>query len=210
MHFYQPAQGHGLAHDPLNSIIAPRPIGWISSISAAGQVNLAPYSFFNLFNYSPPIIGFASTSYKDTLRNIEQTGEFCWNLVTKPLAEAMNQTSAAVAPDVDEFALAGLTAKASSIIKVPHVAQSPVTFECKLSQVLQLTAADGSKITTWMVFGEVIGVHIEERLISDGIYDTANAGHILRGGGPADYFTIGPEQLFKMYRPESGARDLPK
>ena len=151
-YFYEPAKGHGLAHDPFNALVAPRPIGWISSQDSAGQLNLAPYSFFNAFNYTPPIIGFASTSYKDTVRNIEQTGEFCWNLVTKPLAQAMNQTSAAVAPEVNEFALAGLTAKASSIIKVPHVAQSPVTFECRLSQVLQLTAADGSKITTWMVF----------------------------------------------------------
>ena len=202
MHFYQPAQGHGLAHDPLNSIIAPRPIGWISSISAAGQVNLAPYSFFNLFNYSPPIIGFASTSYKDTLRNIEQTGEFCWNLVTKPLAEAMNQTSAAVAPEVDEFVLAGLTAKASSIIKVPHVAQSPVTFECKLSQIVQLSAADGSKITTWMVFGEVVGVHIARHLLVDGLYDTAAAEPVLRGGGPGDYFVADAATRFQLLRPK--------
>lgn len=86
MHFYQPVQGHGLTHDPLNSIIAPRPIGWISSISAAGQVNLAPYSFFNVFNYSPPIIGFASTGWKDSVQNIQQSGEFCWNLVSRPLA----------------------------------------------------------------------------------------------------------------------------
>ena len=103
MHFYQPAQGHGLAHDPLNSIIAPRPIGWISSISAAGQVNLAPYSFFNLFNYSPPIIGFASTGWKDSVQNIQQSGEFCWNLVSQPLAAAMNQTSATVPAEVNEF-----------------------------------------------------------------------------------------------------------
>ena len=201
-YFYEPAKGHGLAHDPFNALVAPRPIGWISSQDSAGQLNLAPYSFFNAFNYTPPIIGFASTSYKDTVRNIEQTGEFCWNLVTKPLAQAMNQTSAAVAPDVDEFALAGLTAKASSIIKVPHVAQSPVTFECRLSQVLQLTAADGCKITTWMVFGEVVGVHIAQHLLVNGIYDTAAAQPVLRGGGPADYFVADATTRFQMHRPK--------
>uniref|UniRef100_UPI0040488A84 flavin reductase family protein n=1 Tax=Rheinheimera sp. TaxID=1869214 RepID=UPI0040488A84 len=201
-YFYEPAKGHGLAHDPFNALVAPRPIGWISSQDSAGQLNLAPYSFFNAFNYTPPIIGFASTSYKDTVRNIEQTGEFCWNLVTKPLAQAMNQTSAAVAPDVDEFALAGLTAKASSIIKVPHVAQSPVTFECRLSQVLQLTAADGSKTNTWMVFGEVVGVHIAQHLLVNGIYDTAAAQPVLRGGGPADYFVVDATTRFQMHRPK--------
>ncbi|GAB2906960.1 flavin reductase family protein [Rheinheimera gaetbuli] len=202
-YFYEPAKGHGLAHDPFNALVAPRPIGWISSQDSTGQLNLAPYSFFNAFNYTPPIIGFASTSYKDTVRNIEQTGEFCWNLVTKPLAQAMNQTSAAVAPDVDEFALAGLTAKASSIIKVPHVAQSPVTFECRLSQVLQLTAADGCKITTWMVFGEVVGVHIAQHLLVNGIYDTAAAQPVLRGGGPADYFVADATTRFQMHRPKA-------
>ncbi|HEX5792514.1 MAG TPA: flavin reductase family protein [Rheinheimera sp.] len=202
IYFYEPAKGHGLPHDPFNALVAPRPIGWISSQDSAGRLNLAPYSFFNAFNYTPPIIGFASTSYKDTVRNIEQTGEFCWNLVTKPLAQAMNQTSAAVAPEVDEFALAGLTAKASSVVKVPHVAQSPVTFECKLSQILQLATADGSEITTWMVFGEVVGVHIARHLLVDGIYDTAAAQPVLRGGGPADYFVADAATRFQLYRPK--------
>ena len=102
-HYYEPCNGHGLAHDPFNAIIAPRPIGWIASQDNAGQVNLAPYSFFNAFNYVPPIIGFASVGYKDSVRNIEQTGEFCWNLVSEPLMEKMNQTSASVEQDVDEF-----------------------------------------------------------------------------------------------------------
>lgn len=202
-YFYEPRTGHGLPHDPFNALVAPRPIGWISSQDKDGQLNLAPYSFFNAFNYTPPIIGFASTSYKDTVRNIEQTGEFCWNLVTRPLAEAMNQTSAAVAPDVDEFALAGLTAKASTVVKVPHVAQSPVTFECRLSQVLQLKAADGSDITTWMVFGEVVGVHIAAHLLIDGIYDTAAAEPVLRGGGAGDYFVVDAAQRFQMFRPKT-------
>ncbi|MEW5682499.1 MAG: flavin reductase family protein [Pseudomonadota bacterium] len=201
-YFYQPANGHGLPHDPFNALVAPRPIGWISSQDADGRLNLAPYSFFNAFNYTPPIIGFASTSYKDTIRNIEQTGEFCWNLVTKPLAEAMNQTSAAVAPDINEFDLAGLTAKASTLVKVPHVAQSPVTFECKLSQILQLTGADGSKISIWMVFGEVVGVHIARHLLVNGIYDTAAAQPVLRGGGAGDYFVVDAATRFQLFRPK--------
>lgn len=201
-YFYQPANGHGLPHDPFNALVAPRPIGWISSQDADDRLNLAPYSFFNAFNYTPPIIGFASTSYKDTIRNIEQTGEFCWNLVTRPLAEAMNQTSAAVAPDINEFELAGLTAKASTLVKVPHVAQSPVTFECKLSQILQLTSADGSNISTWMVFGEVVGVHIERHLLVNGIYDTAAAQPVLRGGGAGDYFVVDAATRFQLFRPK--------
>ena len=201
-YFYQPANGHGLPHDPFNALVAPRPIGWISSQDADGRLNLAPYSFFNAFNYTPPIIGFASTSYKDTVRNIEQTGEFCWNLVTKPLAEAMNQTSAAVAPDINEFELAGLTAHTSTLVKVPHVAQSPVTFECKLSQILQLTGADGSKISTWMVFGEVVGVHIARHLLVNGIYDTAAAQPVLRGGGAGDYFVVDAATRFQLFRPK--------
>ena len=201
IHFYEPAQGHGLPHDPFNAIVGPRPIGWVSTRGADGVANLAPYSFFNAFNYTPPIVGFSSVTYKDTVRNIEATGEFVWNLATRDLAEAMNQTCAAVGPEVDEFALAGLTPVASKLVNVPRVQESPVTFECKLSQLIRLTSAACEPTDSWMVFGEVVGIHIAKHLLKDGVYDTANAGHILRGGGPADYFTIGPEQLFKMYRP---------
>jgi flavin reductase (DIM6/NTAB) family NADH-FMN oxidoreductase RutF len=144
------------------------------------------------------------------LNNIEATGEFVWNLVTRELAEKMNQTCEAVPPEVDEFALAGLGPEPSRIVSVPRVAQSPVSFECRCTQILQMENLEGEKLQTWMVFGQVVGVHIDQRLVPEGIYDTARAGHILRGGGPADYFSIGPEQLFKMHRPESGARDLPK
>lgn len=202
MHFYEPSQGHGLRHNPLNAIVAPRPIGWISSCNAAGTLNLAPYSFFNAFNYVPPIIGFSSTSYKDTVRNIEATGEFCWNLVTVELAQAMNATSAAVAPDVDEFALAGLTPAPSRIVSVPRVAESPVSFECRVSQVVRLRGADGAEVDAWLTLGEVVGVHIDKRLIRDGVYDTAAAAPIMRGGGPADYFAVEATALFKMYRPD--------
>ena len=198
---YQPRLGHGLPHDPFNAIVGPRPIGWISTRSASGVNNLAPYSFFNAFNYVPPIIGFASIGYKDTLRNIEETGEFVWNLTTRALAEAMNQSCASVGPEVSEFALAGLTPMASTVVAPPRVAESPVTFECKRTQILQLQGADGAQVDTWLVLGEVVAVHIDKALLKDGVYDTAAAGHVLRGGGPADYFTVGPEQLFRMHRP---------
>ena len=95
-HFYEPRDGHGLPHDPFNAIVGPRPIGWISSCTTDGALNLAPYSFFNAFNYTPPIVGFSSVGYKDTVRNIEQTGEFAWNLVTRELVDAMNRSSAQV------------------------------------------------------------------------------------------------------------------
>ena len=201
IHCYEPRNGHGLPHDPFNAIVGPRPIGWISSHNAAGALNLAPYSFFNAFNYIPPIVGFASIGYKDTLRNIEETGEFVWNLATRPLAEAMNQSCAAVPPEVSEFELAGLTPAASRVISVPRVLESPVAFECRRTQIVQLQGVDGVKVPTWLVLGEVVAVHIAKNLLKDGVYDTAAAGHILRAGGPADYFTVGPEQLFRMRRP---------
>ena len=203
MYYYEPAQGHGLPHDPFNAIVGPRPIGWISSQDAQGRLNLAPYSFFNAFNYLPPIIGFASVGRKDSLNNIEQTGEFAWNLATRPLAEAMNQSCAAVAPEVDEFALSQLTPLASRVISVPRVQESPVSFECRLSQIIQLKRHDQSVVPTWLILGEVVAVHIAKYLLKDGIYDTAAAQPILRGGGPADYFQLGPEALFKMSRPNS-------
>ena len=201
LHSYEPRKGHGLPHDPFNAIVGPRPIGWISTCNAQGALNLAPYSFFNAFNYVPPIVGFASIGAKDTLRNIEETGEFVCNLATRDLAEAMNQTCAAVAPEVSEFELTGLTPLARTQGRPPRVAESPVTLECRRTQVLQLQGADGVQVPTWLVLGEVVAVHIDTALLKDGVYDTASAGHILRAGGPADYFTVGPEQLFKMHRP---------
>ena len=201
LHSYEPRKGHGLPHDPFNAIVGPRPIGWISTCNAQGALNLAPYSFFTAFNYVPPIVGFASIGAKDTLRNIEATGEFVWNLATHDLADAMNQSCAAVPPEVSEFELAGLTPLASEKVRPPRVAESPVTFECRSTQIVQLQGIDGEKVPTWLVLGEVVAVHIAKALLKDGVYDTAGAGHILRGGGPADYFTVGPEQLFKMYRP---------
>ncbi|MBC7958163.1 MAG: flavin reductase family protein [Cytophagales bacterium] len=201
IHFYEPRLGHGLPHDPFNAIVGPRPIGWISSHDAQGALNLAPYSFFNAFNYTPPLIGFSSIGYKDTVRNAQQTGEFAWNLATRPLAEAMNASCASVPPEVNEFELAGLTPAASRVISVPRVAESPVSFECRVTQIIQLQGADGTPVDSWLTLGEVVAVHIAKSLLKQGVYDTAAAQPILRGGGPADYFSIGPEQLFRMFRP---------
>ena len=199
IHSYIPAEGHGLPHDPFNAIVGPRPIGWISTRSKAGQVNLAPYSFFNGFNYIPPIVGFSSVGYKDSVRNAEETGEFVWNLVTRELAEAMNQTCANVPPEVNEFELAGLSQAPSRMVAAPRVLESPVSFECKVLSVQQFKNHKGEWVNSWMTFGEVVAVHINKRYLKDGVYDTAAAHPVLRGGGPADYFELGPK--FLMARP---------
>lgn len=200
-HFYEPSQGHGLPHNPFKAIVGPRPIGWVSSRDAKGHLNLAPYSFFNAFADTPPVIGFSSAGYKDSVRNIEATGEFCWQLATRALAEPMNQSSATVAPEVDEFTLAGLTPAESRIVGVPHVEEAQVVFECRLTQSIRLQSAAGDPIANWLVLGEVVGVHIDSALLVDGIYQTAAAHPILRGGGPADYFEISQALNFKMFRP---------
>jgi len=202
-HFYEPAKGHGLRFNPFKAIIAPRPIGWISTRSADGLFNLAPYSFFNAFADTPPIIGFCtSANKKDSLRNVEQTGEFAFNLVTRGLAKQMNATSASVGPDVSEFALAGLTPAASRIIAAPRVAESPVSFECKCTEILQLKTASGAKAPSWLVLGEVVAVHIDKALLRDGVYDTAGAQPLARGGGLSDYFWVGESTMMRMTRPE--------
>jgi flavin reductase (DIM6/NTAB) family NADH-FMN oxidoreductase RutF len=202
IHFYEPVNGHGLRHDPFNAIVGPRPIGWISSCDAKGHVNLAPYSFFNAFNYHPPLIGFSSTAWKDTVSNIQQTGEFVWNLATMDIAQAMNATSATVPHEVDEFALAGLTKVPSRVVKAPRVGESRVTFECKLSEIIQLKGADGKKAEAWLTLGEVVAIHIDKALIKDGVYQTAEAHPILRAGRMGDYFEVRPDAMFEMVRPK--------
>jgi len=202
LHFYEPKNGHGLRHDPFNAIIAPRPIGWISSRDPDGHVNLAPYSFFNAFNYTPPIIGFSSTHWKDSVANIRDTGEFVWNLVTRDLATQMNATAAHVAREVDEFKLAGVTAVPSKFVNVPRVGESPVAFECKVTQIIQLQGADGTKAQAWLTLGEVVAVHIDKALIKDGVYQTALAHPIVRAGRRGDYFEIKAEDMFEMVRPD--------
>jgi flavin reductase (DIM6/NTAB) family NADH-FMN oxidoreductase RutF len=202
LHYYEPKNGHGLKHDPFNAIVAPRPIGWISSRDAKGSVNLAPYSFFNGFCYHPPIIGFSSTSRKDSVQNIEETGEFVWNLATMDLAKQMNATAAHVARDVSEFAIAGLTAVPCKLVNAPRVAESPVSFECKLSQIIQLQGANGEKAQAWLTLGEVVAVHIDKAMIKDGVYQTALARPIVRAGRKGDYFEIRPDAMFEMTRPD--------
>ncbi|WP_433636339.1 flavin reductase family protein [Kluyvera georgiana] len=203
MFFYQPSQGHGLPHDPLNAIVGPRPIGWISSVDAEGRHNLAPYSFFNCFNYHPPIIGFASSGWKDSVQNIVETKEFVWNLTTRSLAVAMNETSATLPHGDDEFTRAGLTAAPGRVVNAPRVAESPVNFECRLSQCIQLTGADGTAVDTWLVLGEVVGIHIDESLLENGIYQTARAQPVLRAGGPSAYYTIDESHRFDLIRPDA-------
>jgi flavin reductase (DIM6/NTAB) family NADH-FMN oxidoreductase RutF len=201
-HFYEPAHGHGLAHDPLNAIVAPRPIGWISTVSPAGVRNLAPYSFFNVLNYRPPLIGFSSMGRKDSVANAEATGEFVWNLATATLAEPMNASSATLPPDADEFDHAGLGALPSRLVRPDCVAATPVTFECRVTQIVQLQTKEQRALDQWLVVGEAVGIHIDEAMLEGGVYRTARARPIMRGGGPADYFEVRENALFKMWRPD--------
>lgn len=200
-HYYEPKNGHGLPHDPFNAIIGPRPIGWVSSKGADGSVNLAPYSFFNAFNYTPPILGFSSTSMKDSVRNCQETGEFVWNMTTRKLAEAMNASCAAVPYGTDEFELAHLTKAPSRLVAAPRVAESPVNFECKVTEIIRLKSHTGEPTPAYLVLGEVVAVHIDTALLHDGVFDTFGAGIVLRAGGPSAYAEIGPANRFDMRRP---------
>lgn len=199
VYFYDPAKGHGLKHDPFKAIVAPRLIGWISTRSASGQLNLAPYSFFGAFATFPAIIGFCSEGRKDSISNIEATGEFVWNLATRPLAAQMNRSSAPVAPEVDEFELAGLTAVPGRSVAVPHVGESPASLECKLLQIIRLNNLDGEPMNNYLALGQVVGVHIQNAYLKDGLFDTHAAQAIMRAGYQADYAQIG--EMFQMIRP---------
>jgi len=200
-HFYEPSEGHGLRHNPLNAIIAPRPIGWIATRDAQRRVNLAPYSFFNAFNYDPPIIGFSSISWKDSVRNASETREFVWNLVTRELGDRMNQTSAPWAPGVDEFEMAGLTAVPGRVVDVPRVGESRAAMECKVVDIVQFKNVRGDSVGGWLVLGEVVAVYIDKLLLEDGVYQTARAHPILRSGGLHDYVHVSPETVFQLTRP---------
>jgi flavin reductase (DIM6/NTAB) family NADH-FMN oxidoreductase RutF len=191
-YFYEPGRGHGLPHDPFKAIVAPRPIGWISTRDSQGRRNLAPYSFFNAFSTDPPIVGFCSEGRKDSIRNVEGTGEFVANLATRSLAAAMNQTSAPVAAGVDEFTLAGLTAVPCRLVAASRVAEAPAALECRLLQIVQLQ--------TYLALGQVVGVHINTAFLKDGRFDTVAAEPIARAGYRGDYFEMGA--LFEMLRPQ--------
>jgi flavin reductase (DIM6/NTAB) family NADH-FMN oxidoreductase RutF len=199
-HFYEPSKGHRLRHNPFKAIIAPRPIGWISTRDREGRVNLAPYSYFNAFCDDPPIIGFCSYGRKDSLSNAEETGEFVFNLATRPLAEAMNLTSAAVAHGVDELALAGLTAAPSRMVSPPRVAESPAALECKLIRIVPITDLEGRETNNLLVLGQVVGVHIDPSCLKEGLFDITLARTIARCGYMTDYAEV--EHLFHMTRPK--------
>lgn len=198
-HTYRPAEGHGLPHNPFNAIVAPRPIGWIGTLGADGRRNLAPYSFFNAFNYIPPLVGFSSTEWKHTARNCAATGEFTWNLVSRDLLGRMNETSTLA--DVDEFERAGVTPAASDLVAAPRVGEAKVSFECRVTQQLELTGLDGRPSGAVLTVGEVVVVHIDDSLLVDGIYDTVASDPLMRGGGPSAYYGIAEGSRLDMRRP---------
>ncbi|SEK18953.1 flavin reductase family protein [Pacificibacter marinus] len=192
--FYRPQDGHTLPHNPFNAIVSPRPIGWISSRSADGTDNLAPYSFFNAVAYVPPQVMFSSAGRKDSLNNIESTGVFAVNLVGAPMADVMNKSSQAVAHDVDEFAHAGISKLECETIACARVADAPATLECKVTQIIRLAGIDNHA-----VFGEVTGVHMREDCIVDGRFDVVTA-QLLSRLGYRDYAQV--TKLFELKRPD--------
>ncbi|MEJ0002619.1 MAG: flavin reductase family protein [Pararobbsia sp.] len=199
-YFYEPQLGHGLAHDPFKAIVAPRPIGWISTRDAAGRVNLAPYSFFNAICTFPPIVAFCSEGWKDSVRNIQDTGEFVTNFVSQALAEQMNLTSKAVEHGIDEMQLAGLTPAPGVRVNVPRVAEAPAALECKLLQIVQLRDLDGRPLENYLSIGQVVGVHIDPQYLRDGVFDMLAAAPIMRAGYRGDYAVV--NEMFEMLRPQ--------
>ena len=188
---------HGFQNDPFKAIVAPRPIGWVSTLSAAGVANLAPYSYFNAVAQDPHYIVLGSGGRKDTLRNIQDTDEFALSLATFDLREQMNASSANVAHGVDEFALAGLGKAACRFIAAPRVAESPVCLECRLFKVIDLPD-DGGSVADYLIVGRVIGIHIDDRFIADGRVDTAAMQPIARLGY-SEYATV--TEAWRMRRP---------
>lgn len=203
--FYEPRNGHGLPHDPFRAIVAPRPIGWISTVCANGVPNLAPYSFFNAVCGTPPMVGFASETKKDSANNAEATGEFVVNLATMPLAEAVNASSARFSSDVNEFDQTGLAPAPCRLVKAFRVAASPAALECKVTQILHLLDLDGNETDRHFVIGQVVGVHIDETVLTDGLFDAVKAKTIARMGyrdytEVTDIFTmLPPPHVFEQH-----------
>ncbi len=194
--FYDVASNsHGLPLDPFYALVGPRPIGWISTVSKDGVANLAPYSFYNAFSHNPHYVAFGSGGYKDTVRNAAETGEFAINLVTFDLRDAMNSTSSDILDD--EFTHAGLEKADCRLIKPPRVALSPVCLECKFFQSVELPDETGL-VNDWLVIGQVVGIHIDEKFIENGRVNTAAMKPIARLGY-AEYTTV--ETVWKMRRP---------
>ncbi len=199
--FYDPrTEPHGLAHSPLNALVVPRPIGWITTLNRAGTANLGPYSFFNLVSGYPPVVIFSSGPRKDSQTNAEETGEFVYNMATWELREVMNASSADFGAAESEPEKLGLEMVPSLKVKPPRVKRSPVHFECIYMKTVDLTAADGTKNRSSIVVGQVVGIHIDDSLITDGMVDITRARPIARLGY-MDYCVV--DEVFEMMRPES-------
>lgn len=193
------ANDHGLPHDPIKGLVIPRPIGWISSLSPDGTANLAPYSYFNLVGDKPGIVMFSSSTRKDSIANAEATGEFACNFVSYPLRDAMNASSAAVPPDVDEFEVAGLTRAPCNAIAAPRVAEAHAVLECRYIKTVDLPDGKGGKHIAEIVLGIVVGVHIDDRVIVDGKVDATKLHPVARLGY-MDYAAV--NEVFAMTRPK--------
>jgi len=198
-HSFDPAEGHGLPYSPIKAIVAPRPIGWISSVSAEGIANLAPYSFFNQVSDRPPLLIFSSDGHKDSLANVVATGAFVYNLATRRQAEALSQSSARYRPDVDEFEAVGLDKIPGEAVAVPRVAGAPAAMECRLVETKTLVGLDGRPVGNTLVIGQVVRVHIDTAYLRDGLFDTVGAGTIARCGYRNAYAEI--DSLFELERP---------
>ena len=187
-----------LPHDPLKAIIAPRPVGWVSTMNARGEVNLAPYSFFNAFSSSPMILGFSSEGAKDSASFANETKEFVWNLASYDLRDAMNASSTPLPRGSSEFVHAGLESAPSRLVRPPRVAASPASLECRVTSIIDLKDVNGQPINCLLVLGQVIGVHINDRFIHNGMVDTAAMQPLARCGY-ADYAVV--ERVFSLVRP---------
>jgi flavin reductase (DIM6/NTAB) family NADH-FMN oxidoreductase RutF len=200
MMFYEPPnKNHGLPHDPFKAIVAPRPIGWITSMSAKGEINLAPYSFFNSVSSDPPMVMFSSEGRKDSLVFIEETREFVCNLAIWELRNQVKTTSIPYPRGIDEMREAGLDPAPSVLVKPPRVIASPCAMECKWLQTVRLNDIEGGVTRWWVIFGQVVGIHIDERFIRNGLLDTAAMRPITRAGYN-DYFVATPETIFSMHK----------
>jgi len=200
--FYEPRKrNHGLPHDPFKALVVPRPIGWVSTVSASGAVNLAPYSFFNAVASDPPMVMFASEGEKDSIRNVRATGEFCCNIVTVDLMVQMNRTSAPLPHETSEFGHASLTPAASTLIRPPRVKEAKAALECRLSEVMRLRSANGVETQAYMAIGEVVGVHIADDVIVAGMVDPQLMRIVARLGYKHYSAT---DHVFEMTRPAGG------
>ncbi|MEO9296842.1 flavin reductase family protein [Devosia alba] len=200
--FYRPEAGHGLPHDPFRAIVSPRPIGWISSISNAGLVNLAPYSFFNALSGQPPLLMFSSEGIKDSITNAMETGEFVVNMATRPLAAQLNETSRAHAAGINEFDVTGLTPAPCEIVAAPRVAESPASLECKVTDIVPVKDLNGDVGDRVMAIAQVVGIHINEAFLRDGQFDNVAAQTIARCG----YWEYQvSSEMFSMPRPDHQA-----